>query len=319
MEEIVINIFKLIAQALGFILNFIYGFVNNYGIALLLFTIVVKLILLPLSAKQQKSMVKMQQIQPKLNELQTKYKNDPQKQQQEMAKLYKEHNVNPAGGCLPMLIQLPILLCLYQVISYPLTFMLNMNDSQSWACATKYASEFLANRGTHSLAQIVAAKEAGLINFNLFKGMDLSLKPWQGLSNINLLWIIPVFAGLTTYLSSKLTSASTKKKDEDSKEPEKVQRILNPEDTKQGTSGANQAQSMTTTMTYFMPIFTMWIAFTYPAALGFYWGLSNVLAILQQIYLNRKYGDKYKEEVAAIEEVKEQERKERRKLKQKRK
>jgi len=264
-------------------------------------------------------MVKMQQIQPKLTELQTKYKNDPQKQQQEMAKLYKEHNVNPAGGCLPMLIQLPILLCLYQVISYPLTFMRNMNDAESWICATKYASEFLANKGTHSMAQIVAAKEAGLINFNLFNGMDLSLVPWQGLNNINLLWLIPIFAGVTTFLSSKLTSASGSKKDKNSDEPEKVKRILNPEDTKQGTSGTDQAQSMTKTMTYFMPLFTVWIAFTYPAALGFYWGLSNVLAILQQIYLNRKYGDKYKEEVAAIEEVKEKERKERKKLKQKRK
>lgn len=318
MEEIVINIFRGISHALGFILNFIYQFVDNYGVALLIFTVLVKLVLLPLSAKQQKSMVKMQQVQPKLAEIQNKYKNDPQKQQQEMAKLYKEHNVNPAGGCLPMLIQLPILLCLYQVISYPLTFMLNMNSSESWALATKYAAEHLGGKAGASMAQIVSAKTANLINFNLFNGMDLSKVPWDGITNINLLWLIPVFAGVTTFLSSKLTTNMNAKKQKDNEDTEKPKRILNPEDTKRGGS-ADQAQSMNATMTYFMPLFTVWIAFSYPAALGFYWGISNVLSIFQQIYLNRKYGDKYKKEVAAIEQEKENERKEKRKLKQKRK
>ncbi len=316
MEEIAINIFRGISHGLGFILNLIYQIVNNYGVALLIFTVLVKLVLLPLSAKQQKSMVKMQQIQPKLTELQAKYKNDPQKQQQEMAKLYKEHNVNPAGGCLPMLIQLPILLCLYQVIAYPLTFMLNMNDSQSWSVATQYAASELSKNP--SMAQIVSAKAANLINFDLFNGFDLSQVPWQGFKNINLLWLIPIFAGLTTFLSSKLTTNMNKKKENKQTEDDKPKRILNPEDTK-GSAGVDQAQSMNNTMTYFMPLFTVWLAFTYPAALGFYWGLSNVLSIFQQIYLNKKYGEKYKNEVAAIEQEKEQERKERRKLKQKRK
>lgn len=259
----------------------------------------------------------MQQVQPKLLELQEKYKNDPQKQQMEMAKLYKEHNVSPAGGCLPMLIQMPILLCLYQVISYPLTFMLQMSASESWSLALKYASDMIGtNKNFNSAAQIVAATKSGLINFELFKGFDLSSVPWQGLSKPNVLWLIPLFAGLTTFLSSYITMNASKKKNE-KKEAEKPKRILNPENTKQGS--ADQTQAMSNSMMYFMPFFTAWIAFSYSAALGFYWGLSNVLSIIQQVYLNKKYGEAYKAEVQAIEDEKEKARKERRKLKQKRK
>ncbi|MCI5970596.1 MAG: YidC/Oxa1 family membrane protein insertase [Oscillospiraceae bacterium] len=315
-EAIGINIFRGISHGLGFVLNFIYGFVNNYGVALIIFTVLVKLILLPLSAKQQKSMVKMQQVQPKLKDLQDKYKNDPQKLQQEQMKLYKEHNVSPAGGCLPMLIQMPILFCLYQVISYPLTFMLQMSASESWALAMQYASD-ITSKNFNSAAQIIAATKSGLIDFELFKGFDLSLVPWQGITNPNVLWIIPIFAGLTTFLSSYITMNTSNNKRE-KKEDEKPKRILNPEDTKQG-GNADQAQAMNKSMMYFMPFFTGWIAFSYSAALGFYWSLSNVLSILQQMYLNHKYGEKFKEEVKAIEDEKEKARKERRKLKQKRK
>ena len=315
-EAIGINIFRGISHGLGFILNFIYGFVNNYGVALIIFTVLVKLILLPLSAKQQKSMVKMQQVQPKLKELQDKYKNDPQKLQQEQMKLYKEHNVSPAGGCLPTLIQMPILLCLYQVISYPLTFMLQMSASESWALAMQYASD-ITSKNFNSAAQIIAATKSGLIDFELFKGFDLSLVPWQGITKPNILWIIPIFAGLTTFLSSYITMNTSNNKQE-KKEDEKPKRILNPEDTRQG-GNADQAQTMNKSMMYFMPFFTLWIAFSYSATLGFYWGLSNVLSILQQMYLNHKYGEKFKEEVKAIEDEKEKARKERRKLKQKRK
>lgn len=261
-------------------------------------------------------MVKMQQVQPKLKELQDKYKNDPQKLQQEQMKLYKEHNVSPAGGCLPTLIQMPILLCLYQVISYPLTFMLQMSASESWALAMQYASD-ITSKNFNSAAQIIAATKSGLIDFELFKGFDLSLVPWQGITKPNILWIIPIFAGLTTFLSSYITMNTSNNKQE-KKEDEKPKRILNPEDTRQG-GNADQAQTMNKSMMYFMPFFTLWIAFSYSATLGFYWGLGNVLSIFQQMYLNHKYGEKFKEEVKAIEDEKEKARKERRKLKQKRK
>ncbi|MBQ7975861.1 MAG: membrane protein insertase YidC [Clostridia bacterium] len=111
----------LIKRPLGFIIGFIYELVQNYGLAIILFTIVVKLILLPLNIKSQKAMRKQQKIQPIIAGLQAKYANDKEKLQREMMKVYKENNVSMAGGCLPMLIQMPILIGLYHVIQRPIT------------------------------------------------------------------------------------------------------------------------------------------------------------------------------------------------------
>jgi len=99
------------------ILNWIYSWTGNYGWAIIIFAVLVKLVLYPLSHIQMKSMVQMRKIQPKMKEIQKKYK-DPKKQQEELMKLYKAEGINPASGCLPMLIQLPVLFLLYYVIMY---------------------------------------------------------------------------------------------------------------------------------------------------------------------------------------------------------
>ncbi|MBQ3471414.1 MAG: membrane protein insertase YidC, partial [Clostridia bacterium] len=114
----------LITRPMGYIIKFIFDFVQNYGLAIILFTIVIKLILMPLNFRSQKAMRKQQKIQPYIAELQEKYKNDQQKLQQEMMKVYKENNVSMMGGGLPMLQQVPILIGLYQVIQKPLQYML---------------------------------------------------------------------------------------------------------------------------------------------------------------------------------------------------
>lgn len=226
-------------------------------------------------------------------------------------KLYKENNVNPAGGCLPLLIQMPILICLYQVISYPLTYMFSMNDSQSWALVVQQGLNKLNLHASE--LQIMAARDGGLVNFNLFGNfMDLSSKP--SLTKIDWIWLIPILAGLTTYLSSKITAAQPKK--DTAEEDKKPQRVLNPE-AKQSTN--TDPQSTMKGMTMVMPFVTAWIAFSYPASLGFYWMISNVLTIAQQLYLNYKYGDKYKEEIDELAKEKEKAQKEKRRLKQKRK
>jgi YidC/Oxa1 family membrane protein insertase len=103
----------------NFIHSGVYAVIHNvnvsYGLAIILFTIIVRIILFPLNMKQTRSQVRMQAIQPEVKKLQEKYKNDPQKSQQEMMKLYKEKGVNPMGGCLPLIIQLPILWALFYV------------------------------------------------------------------------------------------------------------------------------------------------------------------------------------------------------------
>lgn len=113
---------SIISDLLGSVLSTILNAVGNYGLAIILFTILVKVLLLPLSIKQTKSTKAMQDIQPKIQELQEKYKNKPEKQQQEIMKLYQEAKINPLAGCLPLFIQLPILLALFNVLREPVTY-----------------------------------------------------------------------------------------------------------------------------------------------------------------------------------------------------
>lgn len=110
---------SIISNLLGSVLRIIVEFVQNYGLSIILFTVFVKVLLLPLTIKQTKSTKAMQDIQPKLQEIQEKYKNKPEKQQQEIMNLYKEAKVNPVAGCLPLLIQMPILFGLYNVLRNP--------------------------------------------------------------------------------------------------------------------------------------------------------------------------------------------------------
>ncbi|CZR99112.1 MULTISPECIES: YidC/Oxa1 family membrane protein insertase [unclassified Clostridioides] len=110
---------NIIGNFLGMILKVIFEFVNHYGISIILFTILVKIILLPLTVKQTKSTKAMQDIQPRIKEIQEKYKNKPEKQNEEIVKLYGEAKINPLSGCLPLLIQFPILIGLFSVLREP--------------------------------------------------------------------------------------------------------------------------------------------------------------------------------------------------------
>jgi YidC/Oxa1 family membrane protein insertase len=165
---------KAIAQPLGLLLNYIYGIVNNYGLSIVVFTLIIKLVLLPLTLKQTQSMKQMQELNPKLKELQKKYAHDKQKLNEKTMELYRQHNVNPAGGCLPLLIQLPILFALFQVLRTP----------------TEYN----------------IAQEAVVQNFLWIK--DLSA-PDTGIiipgSNFGIP-ILPILAAATTYYQSKMMS-----------------------------------------------------------------------------------------------------------------
>ncbi|HSQ90121.1 YidC/Oxa1 family membrane protein insertase [Romboutsia sp.] len=113
---------SIINNLLGYVLRMIFEFVNSYGLSIILFTIFVKVLLLPLTIKQTKSTKAMQDIQPKIQDIQEKYKNKPEKQQQEIMNLYKEAKVNPVAGCLPLLIQMPILIGLFAVLRQPWNF-----------------------------------------------------------------------------------------------------------------------------------------------------------------------------------------------------
>ena len=295
------NIFRLlITTPLGYILGWINDFVNNYGVAIILFTILIKLVLLPLGLKQQKSMTKMQRIQPKLKEIQDKYQYDQNKASQETMKLYKEYGVNPAGGCLPLLIQFPILIGLYQVIYRPLTYILHFSDKKVQALQKTYD---LTDAAASRTAELIIATKEKLLNFDFF-GLDLSEIPMDNIKAFMagkagvaalVVLIIPVVSTLTTYLSSKITTYMNNNKKEEKEEPKAPQRVLSPD---QKTTDAGSAEAMSKTMTWMMPIMTLWLTVTLPSTLGLYWTISNILSLAQTILLNGYYNKKLAAEIA---------------------
>lgn len=271
------NVFSLlITTPLGYILSAIYSLVQNYGLAILIFTVVVKLIMMPLLAKQQKSMQQMQKVQPLLEKAQKKYANDKQKLQQETVKIYQENNVSPAGGCLPLLIQFPIIIGLYQVITKPLQYILHLDvevinkiaDVLSMDSA-RTSQITIANAITENAAliqeKVGVAVEA--INFDFF-GLNLSLTP--DLKFISWLWIIPILSAITSYLvaiiSKKLSG---------------------------NTSAANEQMK---TMNIIMPLMSGYFCFIMPAGVGVYWIASNIMQALQQTLLTMYYKRKDEKE-----------------------
>ena len=119
---------KLCARIFGVVLNSIYGIVNNYGVAIIIFTIILKLILLPISIKQQKTMKKTSKIQKKVGEIQEKYSSDPTRMNQEIMELYKNENMSPFSGCLSTIFQFIVILSMFYLVSRPLTYMLNIEQ-----------------------------------------------------------------------------------------------------------------------------------------------------------------------------------------------
>ena len=133
-------IFEFIANMFGYVLNFIYNIVNNYGLAVIIFTVLLKLIMIPYNVKQQKTMKKTQKVQIQVKEIQEKYSNDPVRQNQEVMDLYKRENVSPMSGCLSTLVTLFIFISIFYLVSRPLTFMRHV-DSEKIAEYTKKLTE----------------------------------------------------------------------------------------------------------------------------------------------------------------------------------
>lgn len=279
--------FDLIATPFAYIMRFIYGLVNDYGLTIILFTVLARVILWPLNASSQKSMLAMQKISPELTKLQEKYKNDKDKLGQETMKLYQENGVNPMGGCLPLLIQFPLIIAIYQVIIKPITYLMNVNMSIAEIIALLQKNGF--GKGLTEASQQIqildAVSKSGLsdkiegfvnINFNFF-GLDLSQVPqaclgeWQ----TNFIWIIPILSLVSAYATSKLSSALS------------------------GNSSAANKQTQQTqkTMLLLMPLMSGYFTLILPAGVGLYWIVSNVLQMIQQyvITYNLRKKDKNNE------------------------
>ena len=218
------GIWDSLINGMKWLLEFFYNWtvaigVPSYGIAIILLTIVVKMVLFPLTVKQMRSMKITQQLQPKIKEIQERYK-DPQKAQAAMMEMYKQYGASPLAGCLPLILQMPILIGLYRAL-----YKFNFTGGFLWL---------------HNLQKP---------------------DPW---------YILPVLAGLTTFLMQRMT-----------------------------TNMQDQTQR---TMLYVMPVFIGWLTIKFPSGLGIYWVVSNIVSAIQQYFINRMpVSEPLKEEVVVNE------------------
>jgi len=279
-----------IAKPFGWLLMWLYDAFGNYGIAVILFALIVKLILLPFMAKSKHSMMRTSRLQPMMKELEKKHGANKQKYNEEVQKLYKEQGVSPMSGCIWTLIPFPILIALYQAIRYPLTIMMGVPKElidEGGAIAQKLTELGFTTTTGNAYIQIAQSQfitdhydqfvglsdKLRAIDYS-FLGLDLGMTPkWNfflsadwGNSSVWLpqlgLFLIPVVAAILTYYSSKISMT------------------MNPQ-----SAGAGQMKSMT----IMMPVMTLWFAFIMPAALGIYWLISTAFSIVQDVVLTVRY------------------------------
>ena len=303
-----------LANVFGYVLNFLYNSLGSYGTAIIIFSIMLRIILLPITINQQKSMKKSGKLQAELQEIQKKYKNNPEKLNQETIELYKREKMSPFSGCFSAIIQIFIILSVFWLVSSPLTYMKNVQDTEIY-------KEY-SDKVTQSGNQKASYKEIGMINFvesdyreieqqlqdenienreelehrkdeleklriNMdFLGLDLSKVPTQSLDDFRV-YIIPILYVLSSFISIRLTTNLQNKKDTD-----------NIKNDKKNPSEMEAMQNMSKSMTYVMPIMSVSIAAVAPLGLALYWLISNVLMILERIILKKFMDSKGDEENA---------------------
>ena len=302
----------LIRVPFGYLLDWLYTFTNNYGLALILFSLIVKLVLLPMSVKSKKSMLKMSRLSPQVKALEAKYGDDKQKYQLAVQQMYKEEGVSMGGGCLWSFIPLIILLPLYYVIREPITYMMHNSRSISEAIVA-FIQASGENLGKNSYyAQLAAAGHIGdymeelkslavTANANLqamnfqFLGIDLSgipsIKFWEceGWSEIGLFLIPVVSAGLqaaSMWISQKMNN-----------------QVATNADGEQDAEAAKTANQTNMTMMLMMPLMSLWIGFSMPAAISIYWIAQAVFGAVQDYFLTKHYRKVYEEEDAVRQEL----------------
>ena len=295
-----------IENLFGYLLNFLYNVFNNYGIAIIVFTILLRIILIPITVSQQKSMKKNAKVQEKMKEIQKKYKNNPEKLNQETIELYKREKVSPFSGCLSSIIQIILIISVFWLVSKPLTYMKKVDSNK----VNEYIEQIKTEEGKASAypeIQIIQTKSAEdsevAINMD-FLGLDLSKVPNQNLKDITV-YIIPVLYVITSFVSIKMTNnmqdkAKEKKKAEQQKkatennETSEEKALISEEEAK-SEEAMEAMQNMTKSMNYMIPIMSITIAFIAPLGLALYWLVSNIAMIIERIIIN-KVSENKKEE-----------------------
>lgn len=276
--------FSFIANVFGYVLEWLYNIVGqNYGIALILFTILLRVVLLPITIKQQQSVKKNSKIQGKIKEIQFKYKNNPEQMNKEIMDLYKKENMSPFSGCISAILQIIIILSVFWLVSKPLTYMKKIDSN----IIDNYKNEIVEQDGKISnyyeieIIQKKASQDEN-ININMgFLGLDLSKVPSQNLSDFKV-YIIPILYIISSIASIRLSTNTNKstKKNKNALGDGKNNSVEEPDMTEQ----------MTKSMSLITPIMAVSIAFIAPLGLALYWFISNVLMVAERLIIN-KYVD----------------------------
>ena len=278
-----------IANLFGYLLNFLYNLFNNYGIAIIVFTILLRIILIPITVSQQKSMKKNAKVQEKMKEIQKKYKNNPEKLNQETIELYKREKVSPFSGCLSSIIQIILIISVFWLVSKPLTYMKKVDSNK----VNEYIEQIKTEEGKTSAypeIQVIQTKSAEdsevAINMD-FLGLDLSKVPNQNMGDITV-YIIPVLYIITSFISIKITNGKKKKNKTLQIEEKTSKDKVNVEDGKTENDESLEAmQEMNNSMMYMVPIMSISIAFIAPLGLALYWLVSNILIIIERLIIDK--------------------------------
>ena len=272
---------QAIASVLGYIIRFFYDLVGqNYFITILLFTLFTKVVLFPLAWIQIKFMEKMNKMSVKQKEIQDKYKNDKEKQTQELMNLYKENKVNPLSGCLPLIIQIPIILAMFYIVKQPLTYIVQTPQEEIKIYTQQLLNKEDVNEKEMQANELLIAKEHNLINMQVIPGINLGDVPSNVFSKdenkkaspISL--AIPILTFIVSFLLNKYSQKNTQQTPE-------------------------QAEMQKTT-NLMMPLMSAFFSYAMPLALGVYWLFGSMLQFVQQFIIN-KIVKKDKEKILALE------------------
>ncbi len=292
--------FQFFANIFGYLLNFINNLVNNYGLSIILFTVIIKLVMLPLSIKQQRTMKKSAELQEKMKVLQFKYKNDQEKLNREMMDLYKKENMSPFSGCLSTIVQFILLISIFYMVRFPLTYMKKIDNSQINTYVQQMKDDGKTVSSAYSEIDIIREidylKEKNpedstleKVNLNMnFIGLDLSKIPQQNLSDWTV-YIIPVLYIISTFISMRITT-SMQKKDKKGDVIDVTEKDKDAEQNEKNEMEDAMAQS-NKMMSWMMPIMSVSISLVAPLGLALYWLVNNILMIGERLVLDKVIKD----------------------------
>ena len=272
--------FSAIANLFGYLLNFLYNLINNYGLSIILFTVVVKVLMLPLTIKQQRSMIKSSKIQKEVNSIQFKYKNNPEVMNREIMELYKREKINPMSGCFSSIIQIVLILSVFYMVRSPLTYMRKVDSSKLEEYKKQYATSSTNYPEIEIIKNVPETEKEVKLNMQ-FLGLDLSSIP-----NVNFkdykAFIIPALYVISSIISMKITMKS-----QDNLLNNKSDKEENKKEENDVEGKAEAMQSMNKSMSYMMPIMAVSISLVAPLGLGLYWLVSNILMIGERLLIDK--------------------------------